>query len=163
MKKLNIRCYSISRLISKEFEYNHCFSRDISHNVNNGLRLEKSITSVNIDNAIEQKVLYHDVLKSLGIKITNLLSDSLPDSCFIEDTMVIKDRVLCITNPGAISRRLEIKRVEEIIKELNYFQVTEMDKFSISTMMVVMVFCWNKQWKNKYRRIQNIAICISSI
>jgi len=123
-----IRNYSISRIIRRErlnFEYNFAFTRDISPNINNGLRLEvtNDINNVNLDYAINQKEVYKDVLKSLGVSILNIDSDMLPDSCFIEDTMVINDDNVCITTPGAQSRILEIDRVTDTIKKLDHFKI----------------------------------------
>lgn len=130
MKLLYIRNYSISRIVRRKeglhFEYNSAFTRDISPNINNGLRLEVTndiINNVNLDYAIKQKEVYKDVLKSLGVSILNIDSDMLPDSCFIEDTMVINDDNVCITTPGAQSRRLEIDRVTDTIKKLNHFKI----------------------------------------
>lgn len=127
--KILKRNYSINRIIKKGlvFEYNNAFTRDISKNINNGLRLYNSNDNVNIDLSIEQKEIYKNVLKEkLGLKITNLESDDLPDSCFIEDTMIIHSDRVCITTPGALSRTLETDRVRNVIKEFNYFKINDM-------------------------------------
>jgi len=124
--KLCIRNYSISRILRRKglhFEYNSAFTRDISPNINNGLRLQGTNDIVNLDYAIQQKDVYKDILKTLGISILNIDSDMLPDSCFIEDTMVINNDNVCITTPGAQSRRLETLRITETIKKLNHFKI----------------------------------------
>jgi len=117
---------------NNDFLYNNAITRDISRNINDGIRsTSKTYNSsfVNLNKAIEQKEILNNVLKSIGIKIENLISDECPDSCFIEDTLVIRNNSICITNPGAISRKKEIDRVSNYIKNhLNHYKIIEMNK-----------------------------------
>ncbi len=56
-----------------------------------------------------------DILVKLGIKVSKLPSDELPDSVFIEDTAVIIEDQILITNPGASERKLEVSRVRDFL------------------------------------------------
>ena len=59
--------------------------------------------------AKNQHEKYEEVLRSLGIKIISLPSETdLPDSVFVEDTAIVLDEIAVITRPGANSRRPEI-------------------------------------------------------
>ena len=124
------RCFSNKK--TNDFIYNIAITRDISRNINDGIRsTSKTFNSfVNLDKAIEQKGRLNEVLKSLGINIKNLVSDDCPDSCFIEDTIVIRNNSICITNPGAQSRKKEIFSVSNYIKNHfnNNFKITDMNE-----------------------------------
>lgn len=116
--------------IKQDFVYNNAITRDISKNINDGIRSTSKVSNsfVNLDKAIEQKMKLNEVLTSIGIKIENLQSDDLPDSCFIEDTLVIRNNSILITNPGALSRKLEIFRVSKYVKKkLSNFNIKEME------------------------------------
>jgi len=60
--------------------------------------------------------------------IHHLSSDGLPDSVFIEDTVIIVGQTAMITNPGALSRRAETFEVklflEETYEDLEVIQQT---------------------------------------
>jgi dimethylargininase len=83
--------------------------------------IEAGITSENLgkpdyEMACEQHDGYVGALEKCGLRVTVLDADERhPDSVFIEDTAVVTDRCAIIANPGAASRRGEIRGVEEVL------------------------------------------------
>ena len=68
--------------------------------------------------AIEQHELYISALQTCGLKVIELAADEdFPDSTFVEDTALLTPKCAIITNPGAKSRRGEIIKMKEVIKE----------------------------------------------
>ena len=73
-----------------------------------------SLGKTNYPKALRQHKNYVKTLKELGLKVTVLPPDKdYPDSTFVEDTAVLTSSCTVITNPGAESRRGEIKAVEK--------------------------------------------------
>ncbi len=71
-----------------------------------------------IDLARKQHAEYCTTLTELGIELITLPRDDvLPDSCFVEDTVVIQGGKAFITRMAKESRRGEEKAVEEVLKE----------------------------------------------
>lgn len=69
--------------------------------------------------ALKQHQYYIQALRQCGLKVIILDPDEhFPDSTFIEDTCLITPRCAILTRPGAASRRDEIIRVSEAVKEL---------------------------------------------
>jgi len=68
--------------------------------------------------ALEQHRDYIHALKSCGLEVSELEADeNFPDSCFVEDTVVIADEVAVITNPGAESRKGEIHSMIPVLEK----------------------------------------------
>jgi dimethylargininase len=67
--------------------------------------------------ATEQHGLYERALVALGCTIQRLpsLSD-LPDSVFVEDTVLVLPEIAIIARPGAASRRLEVTSVADALR-----------------------------------------------
>ena len=42
--------------------------------------------------------------------------EDLPDSVFVEDIAIVLDEIAILTRPGAVSRRLEVESVANILK-----------------------------------------------
>ena len=60
--------------------------------------------------ALSQHDAYIEALKSCGVSVTVLPADeAFPDSCFVEDPVVVTRKCAVITNPGAASRNPETK------------------------------------------------------
>ncbi len=79
--------------------------------------LERS--DIDLDLARRQWDSYVDVIEAEGFQTLAVQSaDALPDSVFIEDTVVMLDRLAVITSPGAESRRAETTAVELAVKNL---------------------------------------------
>ena len=69
--------------------------------------------------ALKQHREYVEALKECGLEVTVLDADeNYPDSTFVEDTALLTTNVAIITNPGADSRRGEIKEMSRLIENL---------------------------------------------
>jgi len=68
--------------------------------------------------AVQQHEKYIESLIKCGVIVTVLQpDDNYPDSTFIEDTALLTPNCAIISNPGAESRKGEIKEIKEIITE----------------------------------------------
>jgi len=73
--------------------------------------------AIELDLARSQHGEYEQCLRALGCTVRRVASGpDLPDSVFIEDTAVVFDELALITRPGAPSRRLETRAVEELLQ-----------------------------------------------
>ena len=85
--------------------------------------ITEGITTANLGKpdyaaALEQHAAYIEALKACGVAVTILEADpAYPDSCFVEDTTVLAERVVVITNPGALTRKGEEKKVEAALRQ----------------------------------------------
>ncbi|MGH3144452.1 MAG: arginine deiminase family protein, partial [Rubrobacter sp.] len=71
------------------------------------------------EQAREQHRRYIAALEECGLEVTVLDADErYPDSVFIEDTAVVTDRCVIVTNPGATERRDEVHEVEKALAGL---------------------------------------------
>lgn len=69
-----------------------------------------------IKNAKKQHHDYISALEKCGLKVTILEEDeNYPDSVFIEDVALLTPFVAIVTNPGAESRRGEVKNFKDIL------------------------------------------------
>ena len=74
--------------------------------------------NVSTNRAISQHQKYVQTLRDLGLDVIELSpSDSLPDSCFVEDTAVIHNKRALISHMGAKSRRGEEETVQAVLSE----------------------------------------------
>jgi dimethylargininase len=95
----------------------HAITRIPCSNYHNG------ITTANLGEpdyslALSQHRRYVEVLAQCGLTVTTLDPDLLyPDSCFVEDTAVVIDEAAIITNPGAASRREEVKSMQPVLQQ----------------------------------------------
>ena len=70
------------------------------------------------ERAIKQHDKYVEVLRSLGLDVTELEADErYPDSCFVEDPAVVMERCAVITNPATDSRNGEKHEIIDAIKK----------------------------------------------
>jgi dimethylargininase len=84
-------------------------------------------TPIDVDVALHQHEQYEQALRELGCKVQRLSSgDDQPDSVFIEDTAVVLDEVAIIAQPGALSRRSELKDVENELQRHKMIQWIEL-------------------------------------
>jgi dimethylargininase len=58
-------------------------------------------------------------LRDIGLIVSEMPSDGLADSVFVEDTVVLVGNTAMITVPGATSRRPETERVKQTLEELS--------------------------------------------
>jgi dimethylargininase len=78
-----------------------------------------TLGNVDYENAIIQHDDYIAALRKTAVEVTILEPlEIYPDSCFVEDTAILTQRVAVITNPGAHSRKGEEASIK---KTLNYF------------------------------------------
>ena len=69
--------------------------------------------------ALEQHAAYVSALADAGWAIREVEpADELPDSAFVEDTMVVCDGLAVLTRPGAEERRGEVAGAEAAVREL---------------------------------------------
>jgi len=67
--------------------------------------------------ASRQHQQYQSALASLGCEIVTIPTESgLPDSVFIEDTVIVLDEIAVMCMPGAESRRAEVAGVAEVLR-----------------------------------------------
>lgn len=68
--------------------------------------------------ALEEHAGYVNALQKCGVSVTVLeAEEKFPDSCFVEDVAVLTRKGAIITNPGAVSRNEEIKKIIPTIKK----------------------------------------------
>lgn len=76
-------------------------------------------TPVDVDRAFEQHAAYVRALADAGWTIREVEpADELPDSAFVEDTMVVCDGLAVLARPGAPERRAEVAGAEAAVREL---------------------------------------------
>src|SRR5437763_6028391 len=69
--------------------------------------------------AAEQHRAYCDAIRSCGAEVVTLPPvDELPDSVFVEDTVVVLDELAVLTRPGVESRRGEVEIIEREVAHL---------------------------------------------
>jgi len=65
---------------------------------------------INFDQAVHQHQNYQELLRSLGVSVTQIAAqDDCPDCCFLEDTALVLDELAVITRPGSEARRREVE------------------------------------------------------
>jgi dimethylargininase len=90
--------------------------REVSRSLGDCELLHLPRARFDLDLAREQHRGYVAALQSAGIAATLLPEvPNLPDSCFVEDALVILDDVAVICRPGAVSRRPETDLMEKVI------------------------------------------------
>jgi dimethylargininase len=73
---------------------------------------------INVAMAHLQHIDYVDLLNKLGATVIELPAEpSLPDSVFVEDTVLLFDELAVMTRPGAPSRRGEVASIEAAFKK----------------------------------------------
>jgi dimethylargininase len=76
-------------------------------------------TAVDPELAAEQHARYLEALAGAGWEVREApAADDLPDSAFIEDTMVVVDGLAVLARPGAAERRPELDGAEAAVREL---------------------------------------------
>jgi dimethylargininase len=74
---------------------------------------------VDVDRAFEQHAGYVRALADAGWAIREVApADELPDSAFVEDTMVVCDGLAVLARPGAPERQAEVAGAEEAVRAL---------------------------------------------
>jgi len=73
--------------------------------------------AIDIDTALRQHEVYLQILRDLGVRVTELprLKEH-PDAVFVEDTVLVLDEVAVLLRPGAASRLGEVASVAEALR-----------------------------------------------
>ena len=78
-------------------------------------------------NALLQHSAYIAALQKCGLQVTVLDADEdFPDSCFVEDVALLTPHCAILTNPGAASRKGEVKLIKKTI-EGHYSNIETID------------------------------------
>jgi dimethylargininase len=83
----------------------------------------EGLTTANLDapdyeRALAQHDAYCQTLKQCGLNVIRLEPDPLyPDSTFVEDTAVLKDKCAVLTRPGAPSRSGEVESMRRVLAD----------------------------------------------
>jgi dimethylargininase len=88
---------------------------------------------VDLENAIQQHIIYLDRLRRFVPTLCLPAMDDLPDSIFVEDTVVAVGNKAIITNPGHPSRRDEVNSIQEVLSQQLGMDVTDMRDFHSGT------------------------------
>lgn len=100
--------------LQRNLHFNAALTRDIDASLlTDALSLNPDQKAgLNLPLALRQHEELVQALRSAGVVTINLPSDKYADSVFVEDTAVVVNNVVIITNPGAISRRGEVAAVK---------------------------------------------------
>ncbi|MDR3441827.1 MAG: arginine deiminase family protein [Legionella sp.] len=94
-----------------------------------GLTSATDLGQPNYDKALAQHQNYIDALISCGLEVTVLPAvNEFPDSCFVEDPVLLTEKIAILTRPGAPSRQGEVVLIEPAIQAL-YKERIERIKF----------------------------------
>jgi dimethylargininase len=86
-------------------------------NFSQGLTMSEPRSSPDVRKALEQHAAYCRALTGCGLEVTVMAADAgYPDGTFVEDTVVITERVAIATRPGARSRTGEVASVAAALR-----------------------------------------------
>ena len=86
-------------------------------NFSQGLTMSRSPSSPDFRKALEQHAAYCSALRACGLELIVMAAeDNHPDGTFVEDTLVIAERVAIATRPGAKTRMGEVDSVAEAVR-----------------------------------------------
>jgi dimethylargininase len=75
--------------------------------------------SIDVALAQAQHRDYIAALGALGVRVTELPAEPvLPDSVFVEDSVLLFDELAVLTRPGAISRRAEVDAIAPVVQSV---------------------------------------------
>jgi dimethylargininase len=101
-------------------------TRAVSSRINECELTFISRQAIDFNRALRQHLNYQQLLRSLGVEIVEIPpDDDSPDSCFIEDTALVLDRLAIITRPGSEARRRELEAVQAKLAE--YRKIVRME------------------------------------
>jgi dimethylargininase len=90
-----------------------------SHRMAEGIVTYGERVPADADLAAEQHAGYVAAVADAGWEIREVApADELPDSAFVEDTLVVCDGLAVLTRPGAVARRAELAGAEEAVRQL---------------------------------------------
>ena len=118
---------SLSRKFSSLFQqYTLAISRDVPSSFPNAItKFANASQAIDFTSAQTEHARYVTSLRNFVPTLCLPALDDLPDSVFVEDTVVTVGKKAVITNPGAPSRRAEVDSMKEIFLQLG-MDVTDM-------------------------------------
>ena len=95
--------------------FQHALTRRPPASMARGITSQTDLPDVNL--AIKQHENYIEILRKLGLSVTNLeAEEAFPDSHFIEDTAIIFQKNAILTRPGAPERGGEVDTIEASLR-----------------------------------------------
>jgi dimethylargininase len=92
-------------------------TREVSPSIQSCELTHLKRVSIDYKLACEQHQCYEDLLKEQGCHLIHLQAEvDLPDSVFVEDTAVVLNECAILTRPALLSRRPEVKSIEDVLK-----------------------------------------------
>jgi dimethylargininase len=115
LKNVNIRMYSLA------------IAREVPKSLSNAVTISNSSNkNINYNRAKSEHDNYLKVIRKYIPVLCLPPLDDLPDSMFVEDTVVAIGNKAVITNPGHISRRNEVDTIRQILQNQLGMNVTDM-------------------------------------
>ena len=85
----------------------------------NGVTTSAALGAPSYEKALRQHAAYVKALENAGVHVHTLPADDrFPDGCFVEDAVVLTEKVAIITRPGALSRREETKSIAQALRSV---------------------------------------------
>lgn len=107
-------------------QFTHAIARKPGKSYVNGLTQSTDGTP-DLNKTLEQHQAYCQALEECGVNVTVLDADeAYPDSCFVEDTVIVTSRGAILTRPGAPSRSGEITAMASVIAK-HYSQIAHIE------------------------------------
>ena len=69
--------------------------------------------TIKLDKALQQHFNFINILKNCGLDVIKLTRDANPDSCFVEDPLVVINDIAIICRPEPLSRLGEVTQIEK--------------------------------------------------
>ncbi|MCP4148771.1 MAG: N(G),N(G)-dimethylarginine dimethylaminohydrolase [bacterium] len=102
--------------------FKYAIVRRPGHSISEGITSAKLGQPV-YQQALKQHDMYIKALEKCEVKVTVLeAEEKYPDSVFVEDTAVLANRCVIITNPGARTRQGEETTIKDILKNFYSFE-----------------------------------------
>jgi dimethylargininase len=91
-------------------------TREVSRSIEDCQLTHLARYPIDLSRARRQHSRYLLALEAAGWEVQNLPEEpDLPDSVFVEDTAIVLEGLIVITQPGAVSRRLETESIERAV------------------------------------------------
>ncbi|MDP6424694.1 MAG: arginine deiminase family protein [Planctomycetota bacterium] len=104
----------------------HALIREVSPAIDRCELTHTSRQPIDIEAARSEHQAYRDLLDDLGCRVLALPAEpDLPDSMFVEDTIVVVDELAIITRPGAELRRAETASVADALRGFRHLAAIE--------------------------------------
>ncbi len=101
-------------------------TRGVSPLLNNCTLTHLAREPIDVELAREQHGAYEECLREFGYEVRRLpAAPHLPDSVFVEDTVVVLDELAVITRPGAPARRPETASMKEAVEPFRRLHAIE--------------------------------------